>query len=111
MFQMCGVFAEFERMMIRERVRAGLARARARARPSDDRAYQKSLRIVFAQHAAKVRVSKRSPQNSASVSVPFSAWYTVRHPEPLAETLIQSRLLKFTRILIRPLLGRFQHYE
>jgi len=29
LFQMCGVFAEFERAMIRERVKAGLARARA----------------------------------------------------------------------------------
>ena len=29
MFQMCGVFAEFERAMIVERVNAGLARARA----------------------------------------------------------------------------------
>ena len=28
MFQMCGVFAEFERAMIQERVKAGLARAR-----------------------------------------------------------------------------------
>ena len=30
MFQMCGVFTEFERGMIRERVNAGLARARER---------------------------------------------------------------------------------
>src|SRR5215471_4567181 len=29
MFQMCGVFAEFERSMIRERVNTGLARAKA----------------------------------------------------------------------------------
>ena len=29
MFQMCGVFAEFERAMIKERVKAGLARAKA----------------------------------------------------------------------------------
>ena len=29
MFQMCGVFAEFEGAMTRERVKAGLARARA----------------------------------------------------------------------------------
>jgi len=29
MFQMCGVFAEFERGMIRERVKAGQARAKA----------------------------------------------------------------------------------
>ncbi|QIG47927.1 recombinase family protein [Nordella sp. HKS 07] len=30
LFQMCGVFAEFERAMIRERIRAGLARAKAK---------------------------------------------------------------------------------
>jgi DNA invertase Pin-like site-specific DNA recombinase len=29
MFNMCGVFAEFERAMIQERVKAGLSRARA----------------------------------------------------------------------------------
>jgi DNA invertase Pin-like site-specific DNA recombinase len=28
MFQMCGVFAEFERSMIQERVKAGIARAK-----------------------------------------------------------------------------------
>ncbi|MGY4325893.1 hypothetical protein ACVWWG_000307 [Bradyrhizobium sp. LB7.2] len=33
---MCGVFAEFERGMIRERVNAGLARTRAKARSSVD---------------------------------------------------------------------------
>lgn len=32
MFQMCGVFAEYERGMTRERVNAGLARARARGK-------------------------------------------------------------------------------
>jgi DNA invertase Pin-like site-specific DNA recombinase len=32
MFQMLGVFAEFERAMIQERVKAGLARARARGK-------------------------------------------------------------------------------
>lgn len=40
MFQMLGVFSEFERSMIRERVNAGLARARAQGkrlgRPSND---------------------------------------------------------------------------
>jgi DNA invertase Pin-like site-specific DNA recombinase len=30
MFQMCGVFAEFERAMIVDRVNSGLARARAK---------------------------------------------------------------------------------
>ena len=32
MFQMCGVFAEFERAMIRERVKAGLERVRAQGK-------------------------------------------------------------------------------
>jgi DNA invertase Pin-like site-specific DNA recombinase len=32
MFQMLGVFAEFERAMIQERVHAGLARARAKGK-------------------------------------------------------------------------------
>ena len=32
MFQMCGVFAEFERSMIQERVKAGLDRARAQGK-------------------------------------------------------------------------------
>ena len=32
LFQMCGVFAEFEHAMIRERVKAGLARARAQGK-------------------------------------------------------------------------------
>jgi DNA invertase Pin-like site-specific DNA recombinase len=39
MFQMMGVFAEFERAIIQERVRAGLARARSEgeaARPASD---------------------------------------------------------------------------
>ena len=34
MFQMCGVFAEFERAMIVERVRSGLAKARAKGTKS-----------------------------------------------------------------------------
>jgi DNA invertase Pin-like site-specific DNA recombinase len=50
MFQMCGVFAEFERAMIQERVKAGLARARAQGKklgrptvgPSVERAIQKA---------------------------------------------------------------------
>jgi DNA invertase Pin-like site-specific DNA recombinase len=45
MFQMLGVFSEFERAMIQERVRAGLARARSEGkrlgRPSDQRSDRK----------------------------------------------------------------------
>jgi DNA invertase Pin-like site-specific DNA recombinase len=35
MFEMLGVFAEFERATLRERVMAGLSRARRRERPTD----------------------------------------------------------------------------
>jgi DNA invertase Pin-like site-specific DNA recombinase len=48
MFQMMGVFAEFERSMIQERVRAGLARAKAAGakfgRPRIDSATEKEIR-------------------------------------------------------------------
>jgi DNA invertase Pin-like site-specific DNA recombinase len=51
MFQMLGVFSEFERAMIQERVRAGLARARARGKklgrppvpPDTEKAIRRSL--------------------------------------------------------------------
>jgi DNA invertase Pin-like site-specific DNA recombinase len=51
MFQMLGVFSEFERAMIQERVRAGLARARAQGKklgrppvaPDIEKAIRKSL--------------------------------------------------------------------
>ncbi|MCB1432428.1 MAG: recombinase family protein [Alphaproteobacteria bacterium] len=47
MFQMMGVFAEFERAMIRERVNAGLARAKAQGktlgRPKIDPATEKAI--------------------------------------------------------------------
>jgi DNA invertase Pin-like site-specific DNA recombinase len=46
MFQMCGVFSEFEREIIRERVNAGLARAKAEGktlgRPKNNDAKQRA---------------------------------------------------------------------
>jgi DNA invertase Pin-like site-specific DNA recombinase len=48
LFQMCGVFAEFERAMIQERVKAGLARARAQGktlgRPRVQLAVERAIR-------------------------------------------------------------------
>ena len=71
MFQMMGVFAEFERSMLRERVNAGLARARAEGiqlgRPAKvagdkakvskiraDRAAGMSVRAIAAKHGVGV---------------------------------------------------------
>ena len=52
MFQMMGVFAEFERAMIQERVRAGLARARAEGtqlgRPKIDGETEQAIRHALA---------------------------------------------------------------
>ena len=48
MFQMCGVFAEFERSIIRERINAGLARARSNGkrlgRPRVDDSVEQAIR-------------------------------------------------------------------
>jgi DNA invertase Pin-like site-specific DNA recombinase len=53
MFQMMGVFSEFERSMIRERVRAGLARARAEGtrlgRPTIPAATEDAIRAALSQ--------------------------------------------------------------
>src|SRR5438876_287024 len=54
MFQMMGVFAEFERAMIQERVRAGLARARAEGkrlgRPRIDEKTERAVRAALAKN-------------------------------------------------------------
>jgi DNA invertase Pin-like site-specific DNA recombinase len=50
MFQMLGVFAEFERATIRERVMTGLARARAEGK-------QLGRRMVEQSHGAKVKAA------------------------------------------------------
>jgi DNA invertase Pin-like site-specific DNA recombinase len=48
MFQMLGVFAEFERAMIAERVRAGLARARSEGKRLGRPALEKRIREALA---------------------------------------------------------------
>jgi DNA invertase Pin-like site-specific DNA recombinase len=54
MFQMCGVFAEFERSMIQERVKAGLARAKEQGTKSGKPIGRPE---VYAQPAVQARVS------------------------------------------------------
>ncbi|MEP0709514.1 MAG: recombinase family protein [Parvibaculum sp.] len=69
MFQMLGVFSEFERSMIQERVKAGLARARAqgktlgRPRIVDDRLRQ----TIASARAEGLSVRKIATQVGASV--------------------------------------------
>jgi DNA invertase Pin-like site-specific DNA recombinase len=80
MFQMMGVFAEFERAMIQERVRAGLARARDEGkrlgRPPIDPALEKRVREALAgglsvrKTAAKFEIN---PSTVQRISRPFEA--------------------------------------
>ena len=59
MFQMMGVFAEFERAMIQERVRAGLARARAQGaklgRPKIDIATESAIQTALKRGVSGIR--------------------------------------------------------
>ena len=63
MFQMCGVFAEFERAMIRERVLAGLARAKAQGkrlgRPRVNRKVVAEVQRLRSQGTGKRKIAKQ----------------------------------------------------
>ncbi len=63
LFSMCGVFAEFERSMIQERVKAGLARAKAAGktlgRPKVSAKVEAQVRALHANGVGKVRLAKQ----------------------------------------------------
>ena len=62
MFGMLGVFAEFERSIVQERVRAGLARARAKGRalgrPRANASIEERIRELAAQGMGKVKIAR-----------------------------------------------------
>jgi DNA invertase Pin-like site-specific DNA recombinase len=62
MFGMLGVFAEFERSIIQERVKAGLARARSKGttlgRPKADMVIEERIRELAAQGMGKVKIAR-----------------------------------------------------
>jgi DNA invertase Pin-like site-specific DNA recombinase len=63
LFQMMGVFAEFERSMIRERVMAGLATAKAKGRqlgrPRVDGTVERRIGDLLAQGIGQLRIAKQ----------------------------------------------------
>ena len=82
MFQMLGVFAEFERSIVRTRVVAGMARAKAKARPRAPRAASRSVgrRSIprgVRPSAPPMRLAELAceplPHSSVLVSRPFAA--------------------------------------
>jgi DNA invertase Pin-like site-specific DNA recombinase len=62
MFGMLGVFAEFERAIIQERVKAGIARARAKGkklgRPKAGAVVEERIRTLAAQGMGKVKIAR-----------------------------------------------------
>jgi DNA invertase Pin-like site-specific DNA recombinase len=73
LFQMMGVFAEFERAMIRERVKSGLERARRKARSWGDRQSPPARKRQSLMICAKARpVSSNSRRPMALASERFS---------------------------------------
>ena len=62
MFQVCGVFAELERSIIQERVRAGLERARAKGktlgRPRTDPKVEAKIRKLAGQGMGKGKIAR-----------------------------------------------------
>lgn len=70
MFQMCGVFAEFERAMIRERVKAGLTRAKAKGkRLGRPKASKATERAIVAARAKGMGIRKIAGEVGCGVSV------------------------------------------
>ncbi len=67
MFQMMGVFAEFERAMIRERVKAGLERARAQGKTLGRPTISTATPCRHPQGAEEKR--RRDPQDRATLEV------------------------------------------
>ena len=63
MFQKCGVFAEFERAIIQERVKTGLARAKAQrkklGRPKVNGKIEKAVLAARAKGTGKRKISKQ----------------------------------------------------
>ena len=75
---MCGVFAEFEREIIRERVNAGLARAKAQGktlgRPrNDDPKLLASIRKLRKQKVGILKIAKQLGMGTSTVQRLVSA--------------------------------------
>jgi DNA invertase Pin-like site-specific DNA recombinase len=77
MFQMLGVFAEFERGIIRERVKAGLARAKANGvtlgRPRIEPAVEKRIKQLRAKGYGLLKIGREVGVGTSAVQRVLSA--------------------------------------
>ena len=86
LFQVTGAFAEFERSMIRQRVNAGLTRARAQGkrlgRPSIDLDTEQAIRDALASGAGIIKVARQVGVGNGTVSRIKAAMSTVSSAAP-----------------------------
>lgn len=86
LFQMCGVFAEFERSMIVERVNAGLSRARAQGRvggrPKVDQDIEPKIVELRAQGLGILKIAKTLGIGTSVVQRVVSSGYPIK-PESM----------------------------
>ncbi len=94
MFQMMGVFAEFERSIIQERVRAGLARARSEGkrlgRPTMPRSWKSKSGPLWPSRA--VPACERSRRSSALIRARCSGSAALSRQAPPRENELQSSM-------------------
>jgi DNA invertase Pin-like site-specific DNA recombinase len=87
MFQICGAFAEFERSMIRQRIQAGLSRARAQGkrigRPRVPSAVERKARRHLAKGVGIIRVAKALGLGTGTVQRIKRAMVKVTLPDPI----------------------------
>lgn len=88
MFQMCGVFAEFERAMIRERFAPAWSEHGHRVKRSDGRARPRSSRNGSERRVDRAKASRRSPPSLASASALCSASCMVRPRIPHLDSTV-----------------------
>jgi len=85
LFQMCGVFAEFERSMIVERVNAGLTRARAQGRvggrPKVDQGIEAKIMELRAQGLGILKIAKTLGVGTSVVQRVVSSRYPTSEHE------------------------------
>ena len=84
MFQMCGIFAEFERAMIRERVNAGLARAKEKGvklgRRAVKRAVEDRIRALRAEGMGILKVVRKGPRQRITNNYASDSIFTKTSP-------------------------------
>ena len=119
MVQMCGVFAELERDMIRERINPGLARARANGVKLGRPKVERRVRRELAKGTGIVKVAKMVGVGNGTVArIKGRTQDCIRQPvargdhqEPIEEAVAQERPGTATGKLLLTVIGAIGQFE